>query len=192
MKYVALTGGIGSGKSVVSKIFSCLGVPVYDSDSHAKQLMKYDENIVSALKKIIGEELYFNGKFQKDVMRKAIFSDNILLEKVNSVVHPAVWEDYKQWSDRLSVPFTIMETALLYESGLYKNFNLSICVTADEKLRVQRVLQRDGGDVEFIKKKMENQPFVQKALYEADFIIENNNTFVINQVMTVCKKILQS
>jgi len=139
MKYVALTGGIGSGKSVVSKIFSCLGVPVYDSDSHAKQLMKYDENIVSALKKIIGEELYFNGKFQKDVMQKAIFSDNILLEKVNSVVHPAVWEDYKQWSDRLSVPFTIMETALLYESGLYKNFNLSICVTADEKLRVQRV-----------------------------------------------------
>ncbi|MBR3980886.1 MAG: dephospho-CoA kinase [Bacteroidales bacterium] len=192
MKYVALTGGIGSGKSVVSKIFSCLGVPVYDSDSHAKQLMKYDENIVSALKKIIGEELYFNGKFQKDVMRKAIFSDNILLEKVNSVVHPAVWEDYKQWSDRLSVPFTIMETALLYESGLYKNFNLSICVTADEKLRVQRVLQRDGGDVEFIKKKMENQPFVQKALHEADFIIENNNTFVINQVMTVYKKILQS
>lgn len=192
MKYVALTGGIGSGKSVVSKIFSCLGVPVYDSDSHAKQLMKYDENIVSALKKIIGEELYFNGKFQKDVMRKAIFSDNILLEKVNSVVHPAVWEDYKQWSDRLSVPFTIMETALLYESGLYKNFNLSICVTADEKLRVQRVLQRDGGDVEFIKKKMEKQPFVQKALHEADFIIENNNTFVINQVMTVCKKILQS
>lgn len=192
MKYVALTGGIGSGKSVVSKIFSCLGVPVYDSDSHAKQLMKYDENIVSALKKIIGEELYFNGKFQKDVMRKAIFSDNILLEKVNSVVHPAVWKDYKQWSDRLSVPFTIMETALLYESGLYKNFNLSICVTADEKLRVQRVLQRDGGDVEFIKKKMENQPFVQKALHEADFIIENNNTFVINQVMTVYKKILQS
>lgn len=192
MKYVALTGGIGSGKSVVSKIFSCMGVPVYDSDSHAKQLMKYDENIVSALKKIIGEELYFNGKFQKDVMRKAIFSDNILLEKVNSVVHPAVWEDYKQWSDRLSVPFTIMETALLYESGLYKNFNLSICVTADEKLRVQRVLQRDGGDVEFIKKKMENQPFVQKALHEADFIIENNNTFVINQVMTVYKKILQS
>ncbi len=192
MKYVALTGGIGSGKSVVSKIFSCLGVPVYDSDSHAKQLMKYDENIVSALKKIIGEELYFNGKFQKDVMRKAIFSDNILLEKVNSVVHPAVWEDYKQWSDRLSVPFTIMETALLYESGLYKNFNLSICVTADDKLRVQRVLQRDGGDVEFIKKKMENQPFVQKALHEADFIIENNNTFVINQVMTVYKKILQS
>ena len=192
MKYVALTGGIGSGKSVVSKIFSCLGVPVYDSDNHAKQLMKYDENIVSALKKIIGEELYFNGKFQKDVMRKAIFSDNILLEKVNSVVHPAVWEDYKQWSDRLSVPFTIMETALLYESGLYKNFNLSICVTADDKLRVQRVLQRDGGDVEFIKKKMENQPFVQKALHEADFIIENNNTFVINQVMTVYKKILQS
>lgn len=192
MKYVALTGGIGSGKSVVSKIFSCLGVPVYDSDSHAKQLMKYDENIVSALKKIIGEELYFNGKFQKDVMRKAIFSDNILLEKVNSVVHPAVWEDYKQWSDRLSVPFTIMETALLYESGLYKNFNLSICVTADDKLRVQRVLQRDGGDVEFIKKKMENQPFVQKALHEADFIIENNNTFVINQVMTVYKKLLQS
>lgn len=192
MKYVALTGGIGSGKSVVSKIFSCFGVPVYDSDSHAKQLMKYDENIVSALKKIIGEELYFNGKFQKDVMRKAIFSDNILLEKVNSVVHPAVWEDYKQWSDRLSVPFTIMETALLYESGLYKNFNLSICVTADDKLRVQRVLQRDGGDVEFIKKKMENQPFVQKALHEADFIIENNNTFVINQVMTVYKKILQS
>lgn len=192
MKYVALTGGIGSGKSVVSKIFSCLGVPVYDSDSHAKQLMKYDANIVSALKKIIGEELYFNGKFQKDVMRKTIFSDNILLEKVNSVVHPAVWEDYKQWSDRLSVPFTIMETALLYESGLYKNFNLSICVTADDKLRVQRVLQRDGGDVEFIKKKMENQPFVQKALHEADFIIENNNTFVINQVMTVYKKILQS
>lgn len=192
MKYVALTGGIGSGKSVISKVFSCLGVPVYDSDTHAKQLMECDENIVSALKKIVGDELYVNGKLQKDVMRNAIFSDKILLKKVNSVVHPAVWEDYKSWSDHLSVPFTIMETALLYESELYKNFNLSICVTADEKMRVQRVLQRDGGDVESIKKKMENQPFVQKALNEADFIIENNNTFVINQVMTVYKKILQS
>ena len=192
MKYVALTGGIGSGKSVVSKVFSCLGVPVYDSDTHAKHLMQCDENIVAELKKIVGEELYIDGKFQKEVMRNAIFSDKTLLKKVNSVVHPAVWEDYKQWSDRQTVPFTIMETALLYESELYKNFNLSICVTADEETRIQRVLQRDGGDVDSVKKKMENQPFVQKALNEADFIIENNNTFVINQVMTVYTKILQS
>lgn len=184
-KYIALTGGIGSGKSVISKIFSCIGIPVYDSDSHAKKLMESNQTIITSLKNLLGESVYENGHLNKSYMSKVIFSNKQLCQQVNDIVHPQVWIDYKQWSDKQNVPCTIMETALLYESEIYKNFDASIAVIASENVRIQRVMQRDLCDAESVKKRIQNQQKVDKALQKADFIIENNDTFVISQVMNI-------
>jgi dephospho-CoA kinase len=189
--YIALTGGIGCGKSVVARVFSCLRVPVYDSDSRAKNLMNTDENIKNSLIRLIGNEIYKDGRLQKEVMAKAIFSDADLLSKVNSIVHPAVWNDYVAWSRKQHAPFTIMETALLYETDLYKNFKKSIAVTATDEIRIRRVMRRDSCTYESVVARIKNQPSVEKAVRNADFIIENNDTFVIPQVMEVYNTLKQ-
>jgi dephospho-CoA kinase len=189
--YIALTGGIGCGKSVVARVFSCLRIPVYDSDSRAKKLMNTDENIKNSLIRLVGNEIYKNGCLQKEVMAKAIFSDADLLTKVNSIVHPAVWNDYVAWSEKQHAPFTIMETALLYETDLYKNFKKSIAVVANDEIRIQRVMRRDSCSYESVMARIKNQPSVEKAVQNADFIIENNDTFVIPQVMEVYNTLKQ-
>ena len=182
---MALTGGIGCGKSIVARIFSCLRVPVYDSDSRAKALMNTDKAIVESLTRLIGKDLYKNSRFQKDVMANAIFSDADLLQNVNAIVHPAVWNDFVRWSSKQSSPYTIMETALLYETDLYKHFDKIIAVVATDEIRIKRVMQRDGCSYDSVMKRIKNQPSVEKAVQNADFLIENNDTFVIPQVMEV-------
>ncbi|MBR5432910.1 MAG: dephospho-CoA kinase [Bacteroidales bacterium] len=189
-KYVALTGGIGCGKSVVARLFVCMGVPVYDSDSRAKLLMNSDEEIISSLKSLVGNNVYKDSTLQKDVLAQAIFSDSDLCGQVNAIVHPRVWEDYKSWSDRQDFGFTIMETALLYETDLYKRFDASIAVVASDEIRIQRVMQRDGVSANDVLWRIKKQSSLNKAVQNADFIIENNDTFVIPQVMRVYNTLL--
>jgi dephospho-CoA kinase len=190
-KHIALTGGIGSGKSVIAKIFSILGIPVYDSDSEAKRLMETDGGVAFSLQKLIGEGLYKDSKLQKDVMAQAIFSNSNLCKKVNEIVHPRVWKEYIEWSNRQNAPFTIMETALLFESDLYKNFDAIVAVTADEETRIRRAMQRNNCDAESVRKRMQNQQSVEIALQNADFIIENSHTFVITQVLEIYNTLKQ-
>ena len=191
IKHIALTGGIGSGKSVIAKIFIILGIPVYDSDREAKRIMETDRGVVSSLQQLIGEELYQDSKLQKEVMARAIFSDSILCKKINEIVHPQVWNDYVQWSNRQNTDFTIMETALLYETEMYKNFDAVVAVTADEETRIRRVMQRNKCNAESIHKRMQNQTSVEIALQNADFIIENSHTFVITQVIEIYNMLKQ-
>lgn len=188
--YIALTGGIGSGKSVVANVFRCLGVPVYDSDSRAKMLMNSDSVIKQCLQDLLGPQVYKDSTLQKDVVAQAIFGNADICRMVNEIVHPRVWLDYKQWSDSMRCPFTIMETALLYETDLYKNFHKSIVVAAEERIRIARVMKRDGFDANKVFERIKNQPSYEKALQKADFIIENNDTFVIPQVIEVYNTII--
>lgn len=190
-KYVALTGGIGCGKSVVSKVFMSLGVPVYDSDSKAKQLMETNGIIRDSLMKLLGNQIYKGTSLQRKVMADAIFSDASVCKKVNDIVHPQVWLDYKLWSDKKNVPFTIMETALLFESDLYKNFDYSIAVIASDALRVERVVHRDLCTEAEVRRRIKNQSSNENASQKVDFIIENNDTFVLSQVETIYNELRQ-
>lgn len=153
--------------------------------------MNTDENIKNSLIRLIGNEIYKDGRLQKEVMAKAIFSDADLLSKVNSIVHPAVWNDYVAWSGKQHAPFTIMETALLYETNLYKNFKKTIAITTTDEIRIRRVMRRDSCTYESVVARIKNQPSVEKAVRNADFIIENNDTFVIPQVMEVYNTLKQ-
>ena len=189
IKYVALTGGIGCGKSVVSRLFTSLLVPVYDSDSRAKRLMETNPVIISSLRQLFGDEVYKDGALQKKFLADKIFNDAALCKKVNSIVHPQVWLDFKAWSEKQEAPVTIMETALLYESDLYKQFDFVIAVVADEEVKIQRVMERDGCSREDVRRRMEKQLSVKIAEQKADFVIKNNDTFVIPQVIDVLTKI---
>ncbi|MEQ8424332.1 MAG: dephospho-CoA kinase, partial [Cyclobacteriaceae bacterium] len=141
---VGITGGIGSGKSLVCRIFGSLGIPLYDADSRAKILMTTDRILVDQIKKEFGN-LSFNedGKLNKEHLRKA-FNDPQEIKKLNKLVHPCVGRDYANWvSQQSESKYVIKEAALLIESGSAKELNHLVVVFAPKELRVQRVLKRD-------------------------------------------------
>lgn len=186
---VGITGGIGSGKSLICKIFHCLGVPVYDADSRAKWLMSSDEALKNQIRSNFGNETYkADGTLDRSYLGKLTFQNPDKLNTLNSLVHPRVAEDYRRWTEIYNHhPYLLREAALLYETGIYKSIDKMIVVSAPEALRIKRVLSRDThrseADVRAI---MKNQWTEEEKLKRADFIIKNNEEdFVIPQVLTL-------
>ncbi len=184
---VGITGGIGSGKSLVCKIFGLLGVPVYDADSHAKGLMTTDGILISQIKKEFGDLSYHpDGSLNRAWLGEHVFLNEEKLQKLNSLVHPRVADDYNDWFRRHSKePYVLKEAALLYESGSYRALDKVIVVSAPEALRQKRVLLRDvHRTVEQFKGIVEKQMAEQEKLQRADYIIVNDDTtLVIPQVL---------
>lgn len=146
MLQIGITGGIGSGKSLVCKIFSCLGVPVYDADHRAKSIMTTDGILISQIRKEFGDLAYNEqGALNRTYLAEKVFSNELKLEKLNSLVHPRVGIDYQNWlAERNNVCYVVKEAALLFEAGSYKYLDKIVVVTAPEYLRIQRVLARDS------------------------------------------------
>ena len=183
-RLVALSGGIGSGKTCIAKIFTALGVPVYNSDERAKQLMQTDEAIRTQLIALFGKELYKGNELQKQLLANYIFTDNELRQKVNAIVHPAVIEDYKAWSAQQNTVYTIMETALLFENDLHKQFDTTIYVTAPLETRITRVMKRDNCERADVEKRIKMQQNDIICTQKSDFVIENNN-FALSQTLII-------
>jgi dephospho-CoA kinase len=184
---VGITGGIGSGKSLVSKIFRLLRVPVYDADSHAKNLMTTDGILISQIKKEFGDLSYqSDGSLNRTYLSTRVFNDDKKLALLNSLVHPRVGIDYAAWvKANAASPYVLKEAALLYETGSYRSLDKIIVVSAPEEIRISRVQKRDQHrTVEQIKAIVEKQmPDVQK-MERADYIVVNDETqLVIPQVL---------
>lgn len=184
---VGITGGIGSGKSLVCRIFEQLGIPVYDADSHAKSLMTTDGILVSQIKKEFGDLSYYpDGTLNRTFLGDHVFLHQEKLEKLNSLVHPRVGADYARWLEKqVHAPYVLKEAALLFESGSYQSLDKIIVVSAPEDLRQQRVLQRDAHrTVDQFKAIVEKQMPEEEKLKQADYIIVNDETvLVIPQVL---------
>lgn len=182
-----ITGGIGSGKSTVCHIFRILGIPVYDADSQAKRLMEEDMDLVEAIKTLLGSEVYFNGKLNREAVSSMVFNDKTLLSQLNALVHPTVLSDSKKWMElHNDAPYTIKEAALLFESGSYKSLDKIITVTASEALRIQRTVERDHVSPNQVKARMANQWPQQDKIDKSDFIIENDRgSLLIPQVLKI-------
>lgn len=179
---VGITGGIGSGKSLVCRIFLALGAPVYDADSHAKKLMTTDGILISNIKKEFGDLSYnTDGSLNRKHLSATVFNDTGKLEKLNSLVHPRVAHDYEQWVLRHGHhPYVLKEAALLYETGSYQQLDKIVVVTAPDELRIERVVRRDPqrskGQVKAI---IEQQmPQVEKVK-RADFVVVNDETTLL-------------
>ena len=174
-KIIGITGGIGSGKSTVSKFIEELGFPVYDSDFWAKELVNLDENLKSRIIELLGEESYDeNGKYNRKFVAEKVFDHQELLLKLNQIIHPAVKIHFENWVNAQNAEFVFKETALLFELKLNESCYQSILVTADENIRIKRVMNRDGRTYREVKEIIDKQmPEVDKVKI-ADFVIQNN------------------
>ena len=174
-KIIGITGGIGSGKSTVSKFIKELGFPVYDSDFWAKELVNVDENLKSRIIELLGEESYDeNGKYNRKFVAEKVFENQELLLKLNQIIHPAVKIHFENWVNAQNAEFVFKETALLFELKLNESCYQSVLVTADENIRIKRVMDRDGRTYREVKEIIDKQmPEVDKVKL-ADFVIQNN------------------
>lgn len=175
MKIVGLTGGIGSGKTTVAKMFSALGIAVYNSDIEAKKLTNSSKSIRQQLISLLGEETYKDGILNRKFMAEKIFNDKELLSQVNSIIHPKVAQQFKNWVAIQNSPYVIKEAAILYESGSAAQCDLVILVTAPKNVRLQRVMDRDQVSREEVEARMKNQWSDSKKAKLADFVIQNTN-----------------
>ena len=173
MMIVGLTGGIGSGKSTVAKMFKKLGVPVYNSDKKAKNLMKSSKKLRASIKALLGEDAYDGKKLNKAFIADKIFKDKSLLNKLNAIVHPAVREDFISWAKKQEAPYVIQEAAIIFENGLHEFYDKIILVTAPEEVRLKRVLERGGVSKADILARMGNQWQDARKIKLSDLVIDN-------------------
>jgi dephospho-CoA kinase len=190
---IGITGGIGSGKSLVCKIFQCLGVPVYDADSRAKALMTTDGILISGIKKEFGNLSYHtDGTLNRKHISEAAFGHPEKLKVLDALVHPRVAVNYSQWVSEQSYPYVIKEAALLFEAGSYKSLDRIIVVSAPEQLRVTRVLGRDSHRSEqTVLDIIRNQMPESEKTTRADFVVVNDESrLVIPQVLELHERFI--
>jgi dephospho-CoA kinase len=185
---IGITGGIGSGKTLVSKIFACLGIPVYDADSHAKELMTTDGILVSQIKKEFGDLSYLSdGTLNRKYLSEVVFNKQERLDVLNKLVHPRVGENYTQWVKRHNnKAYVLKEAALLFETGSYQALDKIIVVHAPEEVRIKRVVHRDGRAEQQVREIIRKQMSEEEKLKRADFIIYNDeSSLIIPQVLSL-------
>jgi dephospho-CoA kinase len=178
MLKVGITGGIGSGKTTVCKLFEALGVAVYYADDRAKFLMQHEHFLIDQLKQNFGEDIYDHGQLNRAMLAQKVFGNKEQLALLNSLVHPVVFRDTERWyQEQLTAkpPYVLKEAALLVETGAYKLLDQLIVVSAPLDVRLQRVVARDKVAAAEVTQRMNNQLAEEEKLKLADFVIENNS-----------------
>ncbi len=175
MLKVGITGGIGSGKTTVCRIFEMLNIPVYYADDRAKWLMQHDPDLIKNMIDLFGASAYQpSGDLNRAYIGKLVFSNKELLAKLNKLVHPAVFLDGERWFAEQTSRYAIKEAALFYETGSYKQMDKMIVVTADREERIRRVMLRDGLEREAVEARMDKQLPEEEKIKQADFVIYND------------------
>ena len=177
MLKIGVTGGIGAGKSLICRVFSVLGVPVYNADIRARLLMDKDLMLHRELKKAFGQSIFSDGKPNRKILSGIVFNDPDALDRLNGIVHPAVRRDFIRWTGQQSEsPYLIKEAAILFETGTYKELDTVILVTAPESIRIKRVSGRDGETEEAVRNRMASQWPDDRKSSLAGIILRNDNS----------------
>jgi dephospho-CoA kinase len=188
---LGITGGIGSGKTSVCRVFDVLRVPVFSADREAREIMENDNRIVRSLNAIAGKDLYIAGNLDRTELATIIFNDNSLLEKVNLLVHPAVIDQFRKWVLVQTASYVIMEAAILFESGASKFVDRVATVVAPVEERVERVIQRNKLSREQVMERMKNQMDDESRIKLSDYIINNSeNDMIIPAILKIHHDIL--
>ncbi len=193
MKKIGITGGIGSGKSTVCKIFESLGIPVYYADNEARSLTNNHPDIINGFRKLFGDDIYINGELNRKKVGESAFRDKKLLANLNKLIHPVVAEHFDNWYQQHSnSAYILKEAAILFESGAYKQVDKIITVTAPEELRIKRVMERDGIAEGEVVDRINNQWNDQEKIKMSDFVVYCNDVeLVIPQVIKIHKNIIE-
>lgn len=173
-KIIGLTGGIGSGKTTIARLFEAEGIPVYIADEEAKKIMQLPETI-SRIESVFGAEVIVNDQIDKKKLSEIVFNNPEKLKKLNSIIHPLVKKHFDNWVKKQKNPFVIKEAAILFESGSYKYCDKIITVIASEETRVKRVMQRDNCTKEEVLNRIKNQWSDSQKISKSDYIIENES-----------------
>jgi len=189
-KMIGLTGGIGAGKSVVAKIFTTLGIPVFNADEVAKQMMQTSPAIKAQLIEQFGMDIYNASGLDKEKLAAIVFADPFQLQLLNAIVHPVTIQAAKDWAAKQSAPYVIKEAALIFESGAVDGLFKVIGVTAPLSLRTHRVMQRDGITKDQVDARMRNQISDTIKMRLCDYVVQNNNQqMLIPQVLELDRAI---
>jgi dephospho-CoA kinase len=175
-KIIGLTGGIGSGKTTVAKFIEEMGFPVYFSDDRAKEIVNDDEVLKNRIKELLGDEAYDeNGFYNRKYVSGIVFNDDEMRLQLNALIHPAVKIDFENWVENQNSEFVFKETALLFELKLNESCYKSVLVTADDNIRIKRVMDRDGKTYREVEAVMTKQMPEKDKVKKADFVIYNNS-----------------
>lgn len=189
---VGLTGGIGSGKSTVAKLFELLGVPVYYADAASKRLYHTNKQLMASLKEHFGEDIYIGEQLNRQKLAALVFNDPAKLELLNRLVHPPTIKDAEDWMSRQTAPYLIKEAALLFESGSVSGLDYVIGVYAPVHLRIKRTMDRDNVGREEVQARMNRQIDEDIKMRLCDFVITNNEQqLVIPQVVELHQQLLR-
>ena len=192
MLKVGLTGGIGSGKTTVAKIFELLNIPVYYADDASKRLYHTDKDLIAGMKKNFGKDIYTNDQLNRSKLAAIVFNDPAKLELLNQLVHPPTIRDAEEWMNKQTTPYVIKEAALLFESGSASGLDYIIGVQAPSHYRIKRVMERDGVRREDVINRANRQIDEEIKMRLCDFVIVNNEQeLVIPQVLELHSKFLE-
>lgn len=193
MLKIGITGGIGSGKSTVARLFKVLGIPVYAADDAAKRLMNEDAALVNQVKTLFGEEAYTNGLLNRKYIAAIVFADAEKLAQLNAAVHPVTLRDADEWMQKQTAPYAIKEAAVMFESGAHEHLDYVIGVSAPAPLRILRAMNRDNISREEVMARMDRQMAETIKMRLCDFIIYNDEQqLVIPQVLALHQKLLEA
>ncbi len=192
MLTVGITGGIGSGKSTVCRIFSMLDVPVFNADDEARKLQNENADVKAAIISLFGKEIYTKDGLNRKAVAEKVFADKNLLEQLNKIIHPATVAAFGEWKKNISdTPYCLKEAAILFETGIASSLDKVIVVTAPEEIRINRIISRDKVSREQIIARIKNQMSDEEKISRADFVIVNDEKqAIIPQIMKVHEALL--
>lgn len=202
MKKVVITGGIGSGKSFVCKIFECFGIPIFNSDFEANDSINFDENIKNQIKEVFGNDIYINNpicngrhsnneQINRNKLGTIIFNDKSSLEKINNIVHPAVRKKFNDWMETQKSPYVIQESAIIFESGQIDNYDVIITVSANKEVRIERAMKRDNTSRDKVLEKINNQIDDLYKIEHSDFVIKNNKNDIEESFLNLIPQVYE-
>jgi len=188
---LGITGGIGSGKSTVCKTFNVLGIPVFSADEEGRRIMDTDTRLKDDLNRLIGQDLYATGELDRVRLASLIFNDNDLLDSVNRLVHPLVFDKYREWCGQQCSDYVIFEAAILFEAGAEEYVDMILAVIAPLEERVKRVMERNKMSREQVMERVKNQISDKEMIERSDFYINNSdNEMIIPAVLEIHNRIL--
>ncbi len=188
---IGLSGGIGSGKTTVSKVFQTLGIPVFYADDAVKGLYNRHNGLRESMIVLLGPNIYIDNILQTKILADIIFNDRKILQQVNALTHPLVEKSFMEWAEQQQAPYVIQEAAILFESGIAEKMDLTISVSAPEVIKIQRVMKRDNCTEEQIRLRMAEQWSDTERNAKADFtIINNEESALLPQILAIHEKIL--
>ena len=191
MKKIGITGGIGSGKTYVASVFQSLGIPIFNADIQAKKLMTSSRKLIKLVKEEFGNDIYKDSDLNKEKLASIVFSNSDKLQKLNSLVHPIVKEEFNNWCKKQTSPYVIKEAAILFESNSHIGLDAVICISAPLDLRMKRLLNRDDYSEKEIKKRIENQTSQEEKEKLSDYIIVNDEKeLLLPKIIKIHKELL--